>query len=148
MRTGWPLERKKSLLFHELLQYVDVWGLLGCPHRLTNCTSQLRLKKEPRVSIRDIGDFMDGGFSQIPVSLKRGCHQHPAPKPVSQGRDSPWSQDSKTILLKLAPKSGLTSQWNGEVKWQSEMGLIFLCFHLKLYVRKFLNESGPHSANT
>ena len=143
------LRRENVFLFHELC---NMWMFEGCwaaPHRLTSpvlAQPQDWRKSPESASETSVISWM-GDFTRPSVS-QEGCHQHPAPQTSKSRRDSPWSQDSKTILLKLAPKSGLTSQWNGEVKWQSEMGLIFLCFHLKLYVRKFLNESGPHSANT
>ena len=58
-----PQKRKRFFILWAL-KYVDVWGLLGCtPQAYKPCTCPAsRLKKEPRVTVKDISDFMDGGF--------------------------------------------------------------------------------------
>ena len=57
------LRRQNVSLFCEPC---NMWMFEGCwaaPHRLISpVLARLKTKKEPRVSIKDISGFMDGGF--------------------------------------------------------------------------------------
>ena len=122
------LRRENVFLFCELW---NMWMFEGCwaaPHRLTSpvLAQPQDWRKSPESASKTSVISWMGDFTHPSVS-QEGCHQHSAPQTSKSRRDSPWSQDSKAILLKPAPKSGLSEM----VPRQSETGLIFLCFLLE-----------------